>query len=36
VVLGHLLYRAAVRINLGTFFTWTGVLAVLVVPQWPL
>jgi high-affinity Fe2+/Pb2+ permease len=36
VVLGHLLYRAAVRINRGTFFTWTGVLLVLVVPEWRL
>jgi high-affinity iron transporter len=30
VVIGFLLYRAAVRINLATFFTWTGVLLVLV------
>ncbi len=30
VVLGWLLYASAVRINLGKFFTWTGVLLVLV------
>jgi high-affinity iron transporter len=30
VVLGFLLYASAVRINLGTFFTWTGALLVLV------
>ena len=30
VVLGWLIYASAVRINLGTFFTWTGALLVLV------
>jgi high-affinity iron transporter len=30
VVLGWLLYAGAVRINLGTFFRWTGVLLILV------
>ncbi|MEV1155721.1 iron uptake transporter permease EfeU [Micromonospora chokoriensis] len=30
VVLGVLLYASAVRINLGTFFTWTGALLILV------
>ncbi|HYJ75545.1 MAG TPA: iron uptake transporter permease EfeU, partial [Kineosporiaceae bacterium] len=30
VVLGWLFYRGAVRINLGTFFRWTGVLLILV------
>jgi high-affinity iron transporter len=30
VVIGFLLYASAVRINLGTFFTWTGALLILV------
>jgi high-affinity iron transporter len=30
VVIGFLLYASAIRINLGRFFTWTGVLLVLV------
>lgn len=30
VVLGYALYRSAVRINLTTFFTWTGLLLILV------
>ncbi|TKK78685.1 iron transporter [Herbidospora galbida] len=30
VVLGYALYKSAVRINLTTFFTWTGLLLILV------
>lgn len=30
VLLGLAIYRGAVRINLGTFFTWTGALLILV------
>jgi high-affinity iron transporter len=30
VLLGYLLYATAVRINLSTFFTWTGALLILV------
>jgi high-affinity iron transporter len=30
VVLGHLFYRGAVRIDLATFFRWTGLLLVVV------
>jgi high-affinity iron transporter len=30
VLLGIAIYRGAVRINLGTFFTWTGALLILV------
>ncbi|MFD2764182.1 iron uptake transporter permease EfeU [Micromonospora eburnea] len=30
VVIGFLLYRSALRLNLGKFFTWTGALLILV------
>jgi high-affinity iron transporter len=30
VVLGYLFYKGAVKINLGTFFTWTGAILILV------